>query len=416
VIGVAVGYLQTGLAAGDGVQFDFNGQIRERFESIAHPGFGLAPTGSDGYLLNRMLLGAQARVGDHFAVAGQLVSGSVIASDGPMPGTQDNPLDVVQLFAEGTFVEADGTLRLRAGRQPLALGAARLVSTRESTNVRRSFDGLRATWVGSRSHLDAFYLELVLPGTEVFDDARRAGQSFWGLYLTRDDAQAVPAGFDLYYLGFRNERATFAFETAEEVRHTTGARYFGASRGRDWNLEAAWQWGSFGRSRIRAWTVSSDVGYTFSAIALAPRLGFKADVISGDRNRHDGTLGTFNPLFPKLPYFSDANVITPANLFDVQPTLGLTLTDELHVSGSWNVLWQYSREDAFYLPPLRPIATFSKSGDRYIGQQWSFTVDWKATSLMTVGVGFVEFQPGSGIRQVGGERGRFFYASGQVDF
>ena len=416
MIGVAAVYLNTALAADERVRFDLDGQVRERFESSAHPGFGLAAAGSDDYLLNRVLLGARASAGEHFALNGQIVSGTVTGSDLPMAGTQDDPLDVLQLFADGTFETGQGTLRLRAGRQPLALGAARLVSTRESTNVRRAFDGLRATWTGARSHLDAFYLEPVLPATGVFDDTGTANQSFWGLYLTRDDTQATPTGFDLYYLGFRNEHATLAFEVARELRHTAGTRLFGASRGRDWNLEAVWQWGSLGVSRIRAWTLSSDVGYTFSARTLTPRLGFKADVISGDRHRQDGTWGTFNPLFPKLTYFSDANVTTPANLFDVQPTLSLTLTNALRASAGWNVLWRYSREDAFYLPPLKPVTALTTSAGRYIGQQWSSTIEWKVQSGVMVTAGFVAFQPGSALRQAGGTSGRFLSVSAQMDF
>jgi hypothetical protein len=413
---VMLGQLHTASAA-EGVQLDLNGQIRERFESSVHPGFGLAEPGSDDYLLNRVLLGAQAKAGEHVALTGQIVSGSVTGADTPMAGTQDDPLDVLELFADGTFNAAGGNLRLRAGRQSLAFGAARLVSTRESTNARRTFDGVRATWTHANAHLDAFYLQPVAPRAGVFDDQATAAQSVWGFYFTRDDgAQPVSAGYDLYYLGVRNGRATFAFESAREVRHTVGAHVFGASHRRDWNIEAAWQWGSFGASHISAWTLSSDVGYTLSTWSFTPRVGIKADVISGDRDPHDGKLATFNPLFPKLTYFSDANVITPANLFDVQPTLGLTFTEALRVTGGWNVLWRYSREDAFYLPPLKPVTSVARSARRYIGQQWASTLEWKVRSRVTVAAAWVAFRPGSALRGEGGSRGRFFFASVQRDF
>jgi hypothetical protein len=404
-------------AASESVQLDFNGQIRERFESSLHPGFGLAEPGSDDYLLNRVLLGVRARAGEHVALTGWIVSGSVAGANTPMAGTQDDPLDVLELFADGRFDVAGGNFRLRAGRQPLAFGAARLVSTRESTNVRRAFDGVRATWAHGNAHLDAFYLEPVAPRAGILNDEATAAQSLWGVYFTSDDgAQAMSSGYDLYYLGIHNRRATFAFESARELRHTAGAHVFGASHGRDWNLEAAWQWGSFGASHIRAWTLSSDVGYTLSSWAFTPRVGVKADVISGDRNPHDGTLGTFNPLFPKLPYFSDANVITPANLFDVQPTLGLTLRQGLRVTAGWNVLWRYSREDAFYLPPLKPVIPFTPSGGRYIGQQWASTIEWRMRSRVTVAAAWVAFRPGSALRREGGVSGQFLFASVQRDF
>jgi hypothetical protein len=307
-------------------------------------------------------------------------------------------------------------MRLRVGRQVLALGTARLVSTRDNTNVRRSFDGLRTSWARGRVHLDAFYLRPVLPRTEVFDDRSTSDQKFWGLYLTRDALQSGASGVDLYYLGLRNKRASFALESASELRHTVGAHAFGVSESRDWNLEAAWQWGMFGASHIRAWTVSSDVGYTLTALPLMPRLGLKADIVSGDRNPRDTTLGTFNPLFPKLTYFSDANVAVPANLYDIQPNISLKVTESLRVSGSWNALWRYSRADAFYIPPLRPVVMPASDSARFLGQQWSSTLEWRVRPGATLAAGFVRFKPGATLRNQAALSGQFFYASVQVDF
>src|SRR5688572_22828243 len=154
-------------------------------------------------------------------------------------------------------------------------------------------------------------------------------------------------------------------------------------------------------SHIRAWTLSSDVGYALVAWPLTPRLGLKADIVSGDRNPDDTTLGTFNPLFPKLNYFSDANVAVPANLCDIQPTVSLKVKDSLRVNGSWNALWRYSRDDAFYLPSLKPVTTLSRASGRYLGQQWSSTVEWQLLSSITFTAGFVSFRPGSSLQKGG---------------
>jgi hypothetical protein len=415
VIGSYAGHIQAARSSPKEISLDVGGQVRERFESISHPGFGLAHEAGDDYLLHRVTLSVNATAGPHVALSSEIVIAGVSGATTPMAGTQDNPLDVLQFYVDGEF-EAGSAMRLRAGRQSLALGTARLVSKRDNTNVRRSFDGLRATWTHERVHLDAFYLRPVLPRTGMFDDTGATGQSFWGLYLTRDAMQSGTSGIDLYYLGLRNERATYLLQTAPELRHTVGTRIFGATRVQDWNLEAAWQWGSFGASRIRAWTLSSDFGYTLFAWPLTPRLGLKADIISGDRNPHDTSLGTFNPLFPKLNYFSDANVAVPANLCDIQPTVGLKVTESLRVNGSWNALWRYSRDDAFYLPPLKPVRTLSRTSGRYLGQQWSSAVEWQLLSSVAFTAGFVNFKPGSSLRQAGGSGGQFFYASAQVNF
>ncbi|MCR2572501.1 alginate export family protein, partial [Salmonella enterica] len=78
---------------------------------------------------------------------------------------------------------------------------------------------------------------------------------------------------------------------------------------------------------IRAWTLATDTGLRWTELPLQPRLGLKADIASGDGNLHDGRLGTFNALFPKSAYFSEASLLAPANLMDVQPTLTLRLHD-----------------------------------------------------------------------------------------
>jgi hypothetical protein len=414
VIGMFAGHMHSARASNEEVTLEFSGQIRERFESISHPSFGLASEASDAYLLHRGTLAALVNAGKRFALTSEIVSAHVSGAVTTLSGAQDNPLDLLQFYAEGKFV--DGSVRMRIGRQALALGTARLVSMRDNTNTRRSFDGLRASWTRERMHLDAFYLRPVLPQTEVFDDKASRVQTFWGLYLTRDAAQSESSGIDLYYLGLRNERAYFALESASELRHTVGARLFGASESNDWNFEAAWQWGSFGASRVRAWTLSSDVGYTLAAWPLMPRLGLKADIITGDRNPHDATLETFNPLFPKLNYFSDANIAVPANLCDIQPIVSLKVTESLRVSGSWNALWRYSREDSFYIPPLQPVVTPTKAPGRYLGQQWSMTAEWRLLFNSSLTAGFVSFTPGPSLRESGAVSGKFFFASIQTNF
>ncbi len=284
--------------------------------------------------------------------------------------------------------------------------------------MRRAFDGVRATWAhgtcSSRCVLS------------------RAGRTTRGNTQRRGDGGAVTLGCLFHSATTARRRCLLAtisttsgFTTGElhspsnrrvscdiqrarmSLARATGA--IGISKRRGNGDRSARLTSGHGRCRLTSVT-------TLSSWAFTPRVGVKADVISGDRNPHDGTLGTFNPLFPKLTYFSDANVITPANLFDVQPTLGLTLRQGLRVTAGWNVLWRYSREDAFYLPPLKPVIPFTLSGGRYIGQQWASTIEWRMRSRVTVAAAWVAFRPGSALRREGGVSGQFLFASVQRDF
>ena len=90
----------------------------------------------------------------------------------------------------------------------------------------------------------------------------------------------------------------FVGATARSLRHTVGSRSWRSGAGPwDFNHEAVVQWGSFGSRRIRAWGASSDTGFTFSD-RLRTRVGIRADPASGERERGDDALNSFDPLFP----------------------------------------------------------------------------------------------------------------------
>jgi hypothetical protein len=72
---------------------------------------------------------------------------------------------------------------------------------------------------------------------------------------------------DFYYIGLDMKSATYNRGTAHELRHTAGVRVFRPiENGLDYNWEANYQWGSFGSHSIRAWSVSTEIGFTFDRI------------------------------------------------------------------------------------------------------------------------------------------------------
>lgn len=402
--------IEPSLAQEQDWSFDVGGELRERFESANNPVFGLEAPLQNDYLLHRASLSGELRRGDDFRAVAKIVSGLTSSWRGAPQPTQEDSLDVLEGYVERSLPLDGGQLGLRIGRQEMALGAARLVSVRESPNIRRAFDGVRASWTdGEQRQATAFFLRPVLPEDGVFDDRSSQAQRFWGLYATWPSSPER-LGIDTYYLGLDRANAVFAQGTARELRHTIGARAFGERAGWDWNIEAAWQWGSFGTANIRAWTVSIDAGFEFAALPFTPRIGLKADAISGDSNPNDRQLGTFNPLFPKLTYFSEANLATPANLLDIQPSLSLSLTDRLSTGVSWNRLWKHENADAFYAPLLTPMAGTSLSRSRDIGSQTSMLVSWQAMRQLDLGATYVTFEPRNVIRQAGGRAGSFLAA------
>jgi hypothetical protein len=400
------------------VSLSLGGQFRVRSEFSDRPIFGLGtPEHNDGLLL-RAFLSADLHLGPYFRTFVELGSGLAPVWNGTPPGTQLDRLDLMQGYGELTVPTSVGSFMVRGGRQGMSFGSSRLVSVRESPNIRRAFDGVRTAWIGSEdTRIDAFVTRPVVPQAGVFDDSDDPGQVFYGLYATSHVPGISALKFDLYYLGLSHDGAKYARGVADEHRHTVGGRLFGKANDFDWNLEGAYQFGSFGRDNISAWTVSADLGYTVQSLPFSPRFGLNADAISGDHNLKSGTLGTFNPLFPKLPYFSEANLAAPANLIDIQPNVTLALSNDVSLNVGWNPLWKDAEADAFYGgPSVAPIKGTAGGTGRYIGQQVSTTLTWNLTKHLSFGGTYVAYTPGERIRQAGGRSGSFAAAWASVSF
>lgn len=405
------------LSADGAITLSFGGQLRVRPEFSRHPVFGLAAPDHNNGLLIRSFLSADLRLGPYLRAFVEVVSGQAPIWAGTPPGTQLDRLDLRQGYGELNLPIVAGNLMLRGGRQEMSFGSSRLVGVRDSPNIRRSFDGVRAAWIASPdTRIDAFLVRPVQPLAGLFDDKSDPAQAFWGVYGT-SAVPGIPAlKADLYYLGLNRENARFAQGTADEHRHTVGARLFGAAAGFDWNVEGAYQFGHFGRADIQAWMASATVGYSFAGMPFAPRLGLNADAISGDSNLRDGKLGTFNPLFPRLPYFSEANLVGPANLIDIQPNITLTLLPKVKLTVGWNPLWKQAKADAYYGPAITPVVRTAGGTGRYLGHQVSTTLEWSPTEHLTFGGTYVAYEPGERIRRAGGVSGSFAAGWATVSF
>jgi hypothetical protein len=159
-----------------------------------------------------------------------------------------------------------------------------------------------------------------------------------------------------------------------------------------------------------------DAGYTVAGLPLSPRLGLKADAISGDGNLHDNRLGTFYPLFPKLPYITEANLVTPANILDLQPNITLELARGVSAKLGWNPLWKESKADAFYAPTLSPQQGTAGTSGRFIGHQTNTSIEWEATEHLTIAATYVHFTPRDAVKPAGAVAGDFVAAWAQFRF
>lgn len=384
------------LGSSDGWQLTIGGEVRQRYENFRNPTWALDPADDSGYLLQRYMLHTDLHLGRRARFFGQLKSNFETGrTGGPRPPDEDR-LDVHQAFFESALWSAgEGTMRVRAGRQEVSLGSARLLGIREGPNVRQSFDGGRIALDTRRWKVELLALRPVETNRGVFDDSPSHQRSLWGVYST------VGGRIDFYYLGLDRRAHQFDQGIAREQRHSAGLRAFGRAAGWDYDYEALWQFGTFGQADIRAWTVATHTGYSWPHLPLQPRLSFKADIASGDRDPLDRKLGTFNALYPKGAYFSEADLLGPYNIMDLHPALALRISRAVRFTVDADCFWRHSTEDGVYDMPGNLLVSGRGIAGRYIGSHANSAIEWEVSHNFTLAAHYLRFFPGEFLKQAG---------------
>ena len=377
-------------------------EIRTRYESYANVNWGSARNDSFGW--QRVMPYADLHAGT-LRVFVQPIFSAITGADRPPRPIDTTGADMLQGFVETQMQVGERiALRLSAGRKLLSLGAGRLIDTRYGPNVPQAFDGLDATLAGESGQLTALSFRPVdnFPGD--LDDRASRLKAVWGLYATQWLTQDRTTGFDAYYLGLEDRNAVFEQGSGRATVHTYGTRFFGDTGAWFWNAEAILQGGRFAGHPITAWGVGGEIGRRFRDVPLQPAVSLTADVISGDTDRNDMKLGTFNPLFPRGKYFGALSPIGPRNLIHLRPTVTVSPRDDLAVSLTGAAYWRQSTGDGIYAIPGVLVRSGEGSGARFIGTQIELTVAWHATPELNLTVSASAFEPGTFIRETGPAR------------
>ncbi len=378
------------------------GEIRQRYEYTHDPLFGEDPQDEAGVWLQRYTLHGDLHLGPNVRVFGQLLSALERGRAGGPSPVDENELTLQNAFVDLSFEPAeDAELTLRTGRQELQYGSGRLVDVREGPNVRRTFDAARMIFEFPDWRIDALAARPLTPRTDVFDDKANDDQALWGAYATGGSDLLPYGNLDLYYLGFEDDEGTFVEGTARERRHSLGARFYGEDSGWDWNWEGLYQFGSFGSGDISAWTVASETGFTVADVPWRPRIALSANIASGDDDPNDADLGTFNPLFPRGNYFSEAAVLGPRNFFNLHTFVTVQPTDAWSLTTDANFFWRLETEDGVYSPAGQVIREPSGSDERFVGSALSLTSEYELADNLTFTAIYTHFFAGDFIRETG---------------
>ncbi len=314
-------------------------------------------------------------------------------------GGDISPIERNNLAIQEGFVEYTGDRSsLRVGRQEIRLGSQRLVGWRDGTNVRRTWAGFRYQYTGDKWHLDAIALQLVdVEMDGAFNDSSNDDRILAGLYATIERGWT---SLDLYYLysGF-DDRVTIQ-GTADQRRHSLGARVFGDHNGWFWNWEAVHQFGELGTDSISAWTLATNTGYRFDA-AWSPSVMLSINVASGDDDPQDATFRTFDALYPRGSYFSELAQLGPANFYNLNPYVGFQLTESLSLTFDLDLYWRLETEDGVYGPPGNIIRLPSGSTERFVNSALSAAIELEATESVFLGLSLTYSRPEAFLEETG---------------
>lgn len=379
-------------------------EARSRYEGYENVNWGSSP--DDSYVWNRLMPYADLRVGKVRGFAQPILS-AISGTDRTKGPADTTGVDMLQAFVDVDVEVAvpDGaSLQLSAGRKLVSFGSGRFIDRRYGTGVPLPFDGFEATLTGKTLQLTGFYLQPVDTRPGGFNDRRSRNKAVWGAYATQWlDAKHLN-GFDVYYIGLRDRNAVFDQGAGKQLAHTVGSRVFGDDGVWHWNVEAAFQLGTFAGHRSQAWGAGAETGYRFRSTPLRPEIALAADIVSGDSDPDDPKLGTLNPLFPNGKYFGALSPIGPRNLIHVRPSISVHPHEDVAVSLTAVAYWRQSTADGIYAISGLLVRSGRQSDARFIGKQIELATSWQMTPELNLTASLSAFDPGPFIRDTGPAR------------
>jgi hypothetical protein len=393
----------------------FGGEVRQELDYAVNEDWGASGLGRDVFLLQRYHLHADLHLGNRIRLFGQLRSG---LEDGRKNGPRR--IDEDKLNAQNLFVdviaynEMDRTVTLRLGRQEVQYGSGRLIDVRNGPNLRLHFDGAKVAYASSGLKLDAFVLAEAIVNAGIFDNKFTRKANLWGIYSTYTIPQN--SNLDFYYLGINRKNARFDEGIADETRHTIGTRFWKNRGSFFYNFEAIYQFGKFGSANILAFGLSSEIGYILKYMKGASSIKLKNDIISGDKRKGDGRLGTPNAMYPNGGYFGMNPQVGPANLISVHPNFTWSPKDKVRLAMDVLFNWRYSTKDGIYGPSGSLRMAESNSRKRYIGTAFITTLSWNINNFLNYNIGVQYFKTGSFINDVVPQHQNGFFVGSVIRF
>ncbi len=342
------------------------GEINQTFEYVRTP---FADQTEDAYWLSRLMVHGNLELGRGFRFFGELGSGTISGRrNGPRVIDRDD-LYVLNLFGE----YRGNQWNVRVGRQELTYGGENLISIRNGTNVRYTFDAAKVWWEQSSWRVDAFAGTFVNTNPGFFDNPvlDTDGDILWGLYAAFRPGKGLPQ-IEPYYIGLRDPLAFYTQYVGAETRHSFGLRIFDSEGPLTYTLAGVYQAGSSGPFSVSAYQLAAILGYQLPSLPV--QVSWNGYLSSGDNNPEDEQLNSFNPYFPQQASFRGAMAtrIFPMNILFTGPRLDLNLFPFLLTLDA-GFLWRHRTTEGLFIPGGFPAYQAEQKTDKFLGNQVGFT-------------------------------------------
>jgi hypothetical protein len=385
------------------------GQVRDRYEYFQNYLFGSGPQDPNGYNLLRVMANADLHLGPNVRVFAEGISATEQGRVGGPRASDLNQIDLFQGFVDLTLpLASDASFTLRGGRQVIVFGAERLIGVSDFTNVRRTFDGARATLTTPRNTLAVFYARPVRVLPYSLDDDV-PDTSITGVYDTWELPgvwTAAKPKLEMYSFYVNRQSITFNQTTAGEDRYTFGARLTARPKPFDFDVEPDYQVGRFNGQATRSFSVAAIAGYTFEQAMFSPRPFIGFDIASGGQRNNPGD--AFDQLFPSgHDKFGIIDAIGRQNIIDVHPGFTLTLLENkpgakrLTLLTQYRQFWRENNQDAVYTSSGSILRASGGSNASTIGGEFDMQVDWQLCRHISAYAGYCRFFAGAFIAATG---------------
>ena len=372
---------------GDEVYLTLNGELRIRSH---HYDNGLANKGDDYHeVTDRVELGADLHIGDHFRIYGELDHGDTRGEGTPsvnaLTPAYQNKLAAQQIFGEARDRIGDVLFGVIGGRFEYNDGPRQLLSINNGPDERVTWNGAQFYLHTDRFRFGAFTGRPTLEEfgflNGIVNPAVKLQTITASIAVEKPDKDHNLYLDPLYY-HFYNAAGLAGATTGNDRRETYGARIWGKQGPFVFDWMAFRQTGDHIGRPISAWMASLDQNVQIGDSAFKPHFGVRIDLASGgDGFKKNGAIHDFNPIYQGTSYLGEGHLIGYSNLFMVSPTVGISPLKNLRINAEYDMVRRLAQNDAVYFfgQPPHPYARTQTVSGYDVGGYGRLIIDWNVT-------------------------------------